>query len=1120
MIPATQATHIIPFIRLGSEGNAVQNATFRPGVPRAPVSLACRQAVNVSRSALHRFSQSGRPVADTPATSSVCLPDRVQSLAFRSIVDAGERAPHGEPSLEALCFFDFRVKDIVNSERARYQTMLDRQNGLASRKNRALLLGMASSNMLARRNGYGQALCFLSNLRTFDNHRYLSSYLIGLHESSFLREHKAYVAQQVQLAAYYLIKTDWFASGRNKHRAILVLHLGRYPHDALCLRAIDAIAKLMCGAPSEPPLVDITAGRVLDVFARQRDSADCAAVVARLSVEGDVRTYSPRRYAKALRALSRFRSDPCCRAATLKLTEHLNKHQSLRDALHVQDMSHMLNSFSTWSDEPACRSASGLLAHRLLNDPMLCDTMQIVDLCHLLISLGHQQNEPLCRSVACLLAARLVIDPLEGLCAADVARALNGVGRWPDAPDCQRAAVSVAKKVADRPDLIHQLTEREFANTLTGLGKWPQQRECRHAAMLLIGHFEQTPSLMNGMSAQSRSMTLHNMSKWPDDLTVQRSLLALVQTYPVRLDGPSEITLVDVEGSVSALGKWPDVVSCRRLIFSLAGYLCVNPHLFTTISPRQTANLLNSLSRWPGELTCQRVLEALMACLTSRPELALAMNSLDLAVALNGLRQCPESAARTAAIAQVAQRINDENGETGAMDGADDGPSVSALRACATADTPAVDITPAMMSLAMACLDRAVIQRMSGVWIADALNVLGRSAQDVHCRDGAISLAECLLSYPELTEQMNAQGIANALNALGKWPEAQMCKLAVSRLAARLGRDRQLVLSLSAQGIANTLNGLGKWPSDVKLLKTVCRLATWLCDDTDVINELNAQGVANTLNGLGKWPSEPSCGEAVALLAVRLRNDDALVTALTAQGMANALNALSKWPNEARCRDAMYVLARRLTQDEDLVQALTAQGMANALNALGKLKNELKNKLPDEAERDAMCDAAAMLLATQVSTTPALVTDLTEQGLANVLNACSKWAARAPSQDVSRAIARRLNQSPELVAQFTAQGLANAIKALRRWPDQRDCREALVRLAAETAMSPSPSPSPSTAQAAAQQAQVPDVGNDGAQAAIDGTATRSLALHSSHLHETVRLLMAKLTATRVRYDIA
>jgi hypothetical protein len=211
------------------------------------------------------------------------------------------------------------------------------------------------------------------------------------------------------------------------------------------------------------------------------------------------------------------------------------------------------------------------------------------------------------------------------------------LSKWPEASNCQHAAVALAEEIEHGSDQLHTLTEVEFANALNGLAKWPQQPECRSAAKRLIVHLTQTPLLMYGMGSHVRSVVLHSLGKWPDDATVLLSVTKLTQAFPVSLNGEGEMKLLDVIGSLNGLLKWPNVPHCRRLIFTLAAYLCVNHHLLDGLYARQLVNLLNGLSRWPDELTCRHVLAELTTSLIRDPALTEDMNAFELAITLNGL---------------------------------------------------------------------------------------------------------------------------------------------------------------------------------------------------------------------------------------------------------------------------------------------------------------------------------------------------------------------------------------------------------------------------------------------------------------------------------------------------
>ncbi|WP_427147267.1 hypothetical protein, partial [Rhizobium leguminosarum] len=66
---------------------------------------------------------------------------------------------------------------------------------------------------------------------------------------------------------------------------------------------------------------------------------------------------------------------------------------------------------------------------------------------------------------------------------------------------------------------------------------------------------------------------------------------------------------------------------------------------------------------------------------------------------------------------------------------------------------------------------------------------------------------------------------------------------------------------------------------------------------------------------------------------------------------------------------------------------------------------------------------------------------LEPQGVANALNALSKWPGTAVCAQAVCALAGRLADEPTLREALEPQGVANALNALSKWPDTAVCAQ-------------------------------------------------------------------------------
>ncbi|RBH36129.1 hypothetical protein BRM11_12725, partial [Xanthomonas oryzae pv. oryzae] len=128
-------------------------------------------------------------------------------------------------------------------------------------------------------------------------------------------------------------------------------------------------------------------------------------------------------------------------------------------------------------------------------------------------------------------------------------------------------------------------------------------------------------------------------------------------------------------------------------------------------------------------------------------------------------------------------------------------------------------------------------------------------------------------------------------------------------------------------------------------------------------------------------------------------------------------------------------LAERLVDEPALRNALDPIGMANALNALSKWL-----QMP-------VCAATVEALAARLSNDPGLCKALSSQGLTTVLNALCKWPEMPVCLAAASALAERLSDDLVLRNALDSQGFGNALNALSKWPDSPVCAAAASALA-------------------------------------------------------------------------
>ncbi|MEX3640441.1 hypothetical protein AB3X90_40245, partial [Paraburkholderia sp. BR14427] len=81
----------------------------------------------------------------------------------------------------------------------------------------------------------------------------------------------------------------------------------------------------------------------------------------------------------------------------------------------------------------------------------------------------------------------------EAMDAQEVAMALNGLSRWPEAPEARDAVLALAQRLATKEALREAMNAHEVAMALNGLSRWPQESGLREAARLLAARLGRPP---------------------------------------------------------------------------------------------------------------------------------------------------------------------------------------------------------------------------------------------------------------------------------------------------------------------------------------------------------------------------------------------------------------------------------------------------------------------------------------------------------------------------------------------------------------------------------------------------------------------------------------------------
>ncbi|UIF88465.1 hypothetical protein KAF44_24020 (plasmid) [Cupriavidus necator] len=214
---------------------------------------------------------------------------------------------------------------------------------------------MAADNVLARRNGYGRALVFLCPEYADENVRFLDRYLQKLQIPQGRFGGGGKVREAVELAAHYVVDTDWCEDLPAAHYAYLANKLSKHADSEICRLALERIA-----------------AQVLRRGAAKGLRAKEAAILGN--------------------ALSKAAQHGKCLEAVVRLVGHLRTDGQI-DRLNSRDISSLLNALSKWPEEAAARDGARPLAGRVAIDKKLCKSMNAQDVTEALNALSKWPQE-------------------------------------------------------------------------------------------------------------------------------------------------------------------------------------------------------------------------------------------------------------------------------------------------------------------------------------------------------------------------------------------------------------------------------------------------------------------------------------------------------------------------------------------------------------------------------------------------------------------------------------------------------------------------------------------------------------------------------------------------------
>lgn len=378
---------------------------------------------------------------------------------------------------------------------------------------------MARDNVLADRNEYGWALPFLDGGATpGKNAGWLDRYLQMLMRSATSPQSDQYrpdIERCTDLAAHYLVKTDWFVDAPMQLLAHLGSKLSKHPRRATCMEAVAWIAGEVLENDSLQELSAKNLALLANALSKNTASYRCEQAVSRLGRallrERLDRDLTAQGTSLVLNAMSKWYGNPDCHSAGERLAGRIAHDAALIRQMEAQHVANSLNALSKWTDTPACQSASERLAKRIANDTGLVRNMDAQHVANSLNALSKWPGNPACRSGCERLGHRVASDDalLQEMNGQDVADSLNALSKWPGSRICQDASQCLAQRIAGDAILVEDMDAQHVANMLNALSKWPGNEVCRDATERLAERVVSEDALVQEMDAQEVAMSLN-----------------------------------------------------------------------------------------------------------------------------------------------------------------------------------------------------------------------------------------------------------------------------------------------------------------------------------------------------------------------------------------------------------------------------------------------------------------------------------------------------------------------------------------------------------------------------------------------------------------------------------
>ncbi|MFC3396868.1 XopAD/skwp family type III secretion system effector [Brenneria rubrifaciens] len=764
-------------------------------------------------------------------------------------------------------------------------------------------LAMARDNVLAQRNGVGNALIFLqasSNAQT--NTHWLTRYLVKLTlPPGDAQDRDAFTRIQdcAGLAARYFVQHHgWFKGGPVQRYASIANRLSKFPGNAACLEAIERIAFETAHA-SDLLDVNMKTGTLLaGAFAKYEKSDLCREGVLRIAqhlLENFHSIPTIQNGTMLLNALSKWPSHSQVEEAACTLAQRLlrDPHLQLKQRIDASQVTGYLLVFSKWPARGEMREAATALSEVIAFNATLRRKMDAVGVSNALAALSKWAEERWAKEAALVLAEDIASNHVlqRRMNAQDMSSSLNALSKWSDEPLAEKAVFALSYRIIKEQKLRGEMGVQAIANSLNAFSKWPGDAWAGKATFALADRVVSDHLLRQKMDANEVAMSLNAFSKWPEESLSQRAMFALAGRVVKDPKIQMQMDTLGVATSLNALSKCFDREHAWEMAFVFADRMVTDHRLRQRLDSGSVSTILNAMSKWSGKSLAGEVVLVLADRMVEDRGLLRKMDAVDVANALNSFCKWSEAPQVRDAVCLLAEKV---------------------------------------------ASDHALRLTMKFIEVTNILNALSKWPEERQMREGAVAVAERVAADRGLQQRMDARSVAITLNAFSKWPNEKPVCNAAAVLAERVAEDNKLRRLMSPQGVSNALNAFSKWPENRQVQKAAFVLAERVISDKRLQQDADVGHVTTILNALSKWPGNEKITDAARAMAQRVAEDESLRQSLNASGMSITLNALSKWQEEPLACRASLALMERLVADETLRRSLTPVSFFTTLNAIKK----------------------------------------------------------------------------------------------------------------------------------------------------------------------------------------